>query len=333
MMKNTYLFFVLCCFVIIGCNRQDLKMASDKVNLIFDTDLGPDYDDVGAMALLHALADSGQVHILATLSSNKHELTVPCIDVINTYFGRQDIVLGVTKNEDAPCLASGHQNKWTEYLPNNYPHRTKCSSDAPDAVKIYRKLLAEAPDKSVTICTVGFLTNLKGLLDSEADEYSSLSGKELIVQKVKYLISMGGHFPEGREYNLYCDIAASLTVTKEWPTEIVFCGFEIGELILTGKKLVQLPIEQNPVKDAYSLAFAQADPNGRMSWDQITTFVAIKGIEPYFLSERGTIHVNGDGSNTWSPDTLGTHIRLIEKYPPEQIAPIIEKYMIHQPIK
>ena len=49
------------------------------VNLILDTDLGPDYDDVGAMALMHALADSGQVNILATLSSNHDERVVPCI--------------------------------------------------------------------------------------------------------------------------------------------------------------------------------------------------------------------------------------------------------------
>lgn len=58
------------------------------VSLIFDTDMAPDYDDVGAMAVLHALADSGEVDILATVSSNKQETTAPCIDVLNTYFGR-----------------------------------------------------------------------------------------------------------------------------------------------------------------------------------------------------------------------------------------------------
>lgn len=28
--------------------------------IILDTDIGPDYDDVGAMAILHALADKGE---------------------------------------------------------------------------------------------------------------------------------------------------------------------------------------------------------------------------------------------------------------------------------
>ena len=43
---------------------------NDCVNLIFDTDMAPDYDDVGALAILHCLADSGEVRILGTASSN-----------------------------------------------------------------------------------------------------------------------------------------------------------------------------------------------------------------------------------------------------------------------
>ncbi len=62
--------------------------SEEKVKIIFDTDLGPDYDDVGALAFLHAMADSGKAEILATVASNKHELVAPSIDVINTYFGR-----------------------------------------------------------------------------------------------------------------------------------------------------------------------------------------------------------------------------------------------------
>ena len=46
------------------------------VSLIFDTDMAPDYDDVGALAVLHALADSGEARILATVSSNRLETTV-----------------------------------------------------------------------------------------------------------------------------------------------------------------------------------------------------------------------------------------------------------------
>jgi pyrimidine-specific ribonucleoside hydrolase len=46
--------------------------TSRPVPIIFDSDFGPDYDDVGAITLLHALADSGQARILATIASDKY---------------------------------------------------------------------------------------------------------------------------------------------------------------------------------------------------------------------------------------------------------------------
>ena len=44
---------------------------------------------------------------------------------------------------------------------------------------------------------------------------------------------MAGIFPEGREYNVYCDASSSSFVMNHWPTEIIFCGFEIGYNIIT----------------------------------------------------------------------------------------------------
>lgn len=68
-MKKTILFTCLIA-LLAACSRKSAVTAPEEttvqpVNLILDTDLGPDYDDVGAMALMHALADSGQVNILA----------------------------------------------------------------------------------------------------------------------------------------------------------------------------------------------------------------------------------------------------------------------------
>lgn len=302
------------------------------VNLILDTDLGPDYDDVGAMALMHALADSGQVNILATLSSNHDERVIPCIEVLNTYFNHPDIPVGAPKSEPGASLTTWHETKWTDELPANYPHHTAKTSDAPDALKVYRKILSEQPDTSVVICTIGFFSNLRDLLQSGADEYSDLSGKELVAKKVKRLVSMAGLFPEGKEFNVYCDVPASKVVAEEWPTEIVFSGFEIGNVILTGKKLVQMNVENSPVKDAYALCFAEGDPEGRMSWDHTAVLVAIKGYEPYFDVERGTFHVVDDeGTNNWVANPNGRDLRLIEKMPPTEVASLIENYMMHQP--
>jgi inosine-uridine nucleoside N-ribohydrolase len=322
-MKKNYFILVLTLAFLASC--------APKVHLIFDTDLGPDYDDVGALAVLHALADSGEVKILATVSSNKDERVVPCIEVLNTYFGRPAIPVGAPRGDGGASLTTWHKTKWTDVLPAKYPHRTARTSDAPDAVKTYRQTLSEQPDHSVVICTVGFFTNLKNLLLSEADEYSPLNGRELVAKKVKRLVSMAGSFPEGREFNVYCDVQASIVVAKEWPTEIVLSGFEIGDKIFTGKRLVQLPVTNNPVKEAYELCFAEGDPNGRMSWDLTAALVAVKGYEPYYSVESGTMIVAKDGSNSWEPSADGRHLRLIAKWPPEQVANLLEACMMHQP--
>lgn len=336
-MKTIFSYFRLicwagCCLSMVACH---VKTSSDvqPVSLILDTDIGPDYDDVGAMAVMHALADSGEVKILATLSSNKDERTVPCIEVLNTYFNRPELPVGAPKGEGV-SMTAWHKQKWTDVLPERYPHHTAKTSDAPDAVKVYRKILSEQPDTSVVICTIGFFTNLKDLLHSEGDEYSPLAGRALVAQKVKRLVSMAGTFPEGKEFNVDCDVSASRVVAESWPTEIVFSGFEIGNAILTGKRLVSSPIENSPVKDAYSLSFAEGDPDGRMSWDQTAVWVAIKGYEPYYNVERGTFRIlNDEGENGWVADEQGKDLRLIEKVPPTEMAALIEDCMMHLPQK
>ena len=332
-MRTSFFLIAVMSVVIWGCSGNSTKESADNqaVRLIFDTDFGPDYDDVGALALIHALADSGETEILATISSNKNELVAPCLEVFNRYFNRPDIPIGAVKGENAADFTTWHNIKWTEEIPKRYEHTIEKTSDVSDAVKVYRKVLSEQPDKSVVICTVGFLTNMKNLLCSTPDEYSDLSGKELVEKKVKHLVSMAGSFPEGREYNVFCDLPASIAVATQWPTDIYFSGYEIGCKILTGKRLVNMEAEGNPVKLVYELCLAEGDFDGRMSWDQTAALVAIKGYEPYYSIERGMVEVREDSMSVWRPDETGNHFRLIEKMPFEEVAVIIEDYMMHQP--
>jgi hypothetical protein len=53
-----------------------------QVPLIFDTDMDTDCDDASALAMLHALADAGEVEILATVVSSKYAWSVPCVAAI-----------------------------------------------------------------------------------------------------------------------------------------------------------------------------------------------------------------------------------------------------------
>jgi inosine-uridine nucleoside N-ribohydrolase len=297
-----------------------------SVAVILDTDIGPDYDDVGAMAVFHALADRGEVRPLAVISSNKNELTVPSIDVINTWFGRAELPTGAPKGAGS---SYGAFQKWPEMLVEKYPHKIKSTSDAPDAVETYRKILASQPDRSVTIVTIGFLTNLKNLLESEPDKISPLPGTELVKRKVKELVSMAGAFPEGREYNVLTDSVASEKVFANWPTQIILSGFEIGKQIKTGVKVIANERLNSPVKDVYALAMplSNDDADGRMSWDQTAVLVAVRGAQPYFGMKRGKIIVEG-GSNKWQDDSMGPHAYLTEAMPVSQITALIEGLMM-----
>ena len=243
-----------------GCANQTGKQKDKSVKIIFDTDLGPDYDDVGALAFLHAMADSVKVEILATVTSNKHDLVAPSIDVINTYFGRKDLPIGAPKSPGVSLTATQH---WPDSIVSKYPHKIRSTSEVPDAVTVYRKVLASEPDSSVTIVTVGFLTNLSNLLQSQPDSLSPLNGIELISKKVNRLIYMAGKLPKGREYNVYMDSTSSEYVFNEWPGEILFTGEEIGRKILTGLRLINSDIQNSPVKDVFriSIPLSEEDKN------------------------------------------------------------------------
>ncbi|MDR3626908.1 MAG: nucleoside hydrolase, partial [Ignavibacteriaceae bacterium] len=280
-------------------------VLKEPVQIIFDTDMGGDYDDVGAITELHALADSGYANILATVASVKYEGVAGVINVLNTYFKRPDMLIGVPKGN---ALTTKDWQHWTDTLLARYPHSIKNNNDVPDAVTIYRKVLASQPDTSVTIVTVGFLTNLANLLASGPDEYSPLPGKELIKQKVKLLVSMAGKFPSGREYNVFSDSAASKIVYENWSAPVLFDGFEIGEKIKSGLPLIKSEsIKNSPVKDVFSLCIPKSkdDADGRMSWDEIAVLVAIKGYQPWFTLQNGKIVVDESGSNSWDNNGSG----------------------------
>ncbi|MCC6289856.1 MAG: nucleoside hydrolase [Chitinophagaceae bacterium] len=304
------------------------------VPVIFDTDMGPDYDDVGAMALLHYFEDRGDARILATMASSKHSNVAATLSVLNTYFQRPEIPVGIPK---ALADTMSDFQHWTDSLISKYPHNIKNNDEAEDAVKLYRKILATQKDKSVTIITVGFFTNLFQLLQSQPDKYSKLTGEALVQQKVQQLVSMAGIFPAGIEFNIIKHKEAAKYVFEHWPTSIIISGFEIGKNIKTGIPLIKNKhIQNSPVKDAFRIAIPLSvqDSAGRMSWDETAVLVAIAGYAPWYDLARGKISVDvADGSNLWTEDKTGTHYHLIEKAPPAVIEKMINDMMMHVPGK
>ena len=331
-MKIATSLLILSAFLITGCPGEKSSNTGNAVKIIFDTDLGPDYDDVGALAILHAMADSGKTEILATMASNKDERVAPCIEIINTYFGRPEIPIGGPKSPGVNLTAWQH---WPDSLVKNYNHKIRSTDDAPDAVRLYRKILAAQPDSCVTIVTVGFMTNLANLLKSPPDSISPLNGHELVSLKVKSYIAMAGWFPEGKEFNVERDSVASEYVFNDWPGKIIFTGFEIGSKLFTGLRLAASKTENSPVKDVFriSLPLSEEDRNGRMSWDETAVIIAVYGPEKFFSLKPGNIIVAPDGSNSWQDDQNGRHAYVDWKMDKKELEKFMEERMMHVPVK
>jgi len=307
-----------------------MGQKKNPVSIIFDSDIGPDYDDVGAITILHVLADRGQANILATVASNKYEGIAAVLDVFNTYFKRPDIPIGVPKEKAVDLKDPQH---WSDSILAKYPHSIKYNNQVPDAVDVYRKVLSSQPDHSVTIVTVGFFTNLANLLKSNPDQFSKLSGKDLIKRKVKLLVSMGGWFPSGKEFNISTDAISSKEALGQWPTKVIFSGFEIGKNIKTGLPLIHNETIQNsPVKDVFRIAIPQdvQDSAGRMSWDETAVLVAVEGLGPFFNLCAGKIQLKADGSNTWKKGNFA-QFYLIQKGDPGKVADTINHLMMEPP--
>ena len=314
-------------FMVLSAFAQNKKAKA----VIFDSDMGPDYDDVGAITILHAFADSGYINLLATIASTKYEGVAAVFNSLNTYFNRPGMPIGVPQNG----LELKDWQHWTDTVLANYPHTIKNNDEVPGATQLYRKILSTQPDKSVTIVSVGFFTNLSHLLQSGPDKYSKLNGKELVEKKVKELISMAGRFPAGKEFNVEKDAAASRVVFSQWPTRILLSGFEIGQKIKVGLPLINnSKIKNSPVKDVFriSIPMAKEDSAGRMSWDETAVLIAVKGYQPYYTLKEGRMVVSEDGSNTWDNKGKG-HAYMVEKVSFEIVRNEIQKLIQHQPVK
>lgn len=301
------------------------QVKNPPVPVILDSDMGDNFDDIGALTVLHALSDKGEAKILATIADNQHPENAFLLDVINTYFDRPHIPIGTAQND---TTKHGQNKGWEYNLVENHPHHLKSKEEAFKAVNLYRKVLSHQPDSSVTVISIGYFTNLARLLRSEPDQYSDLTGQQLIAKKVKKLVAMGGEYPEGKEYNIAHDIPAAQAVVRNWPTPIIFSGFEIGEDVKTGAFLAKTQdIKTNPVKEAYLHSIpSKEQAEGNPSWDLITVLVAVRGAEPYYDLVSGKNAIDPEGENTWH-DSKSGHYYLKENTDSQKTSTVIDALM------
>ena len=369
-MKAIMPFSLVALLALAAFSAAGVEVVHPPVKVIFDTDMLTDFDDVGALACLHALADAGECEILATISSTRGNASVGAVEVINRYYGRPELPVGSPKgmgimgsspgakskvDPASPlCEKSGTDGGHYKYrkLLADYPgwYRYADADDAPDANEVYRRVLAAQPDGSVTICTVGFLTNIRRLLETKPDEISPMDGKALVAKKVKLWVAMACQYPSGKEYNSMWDAESSRIALENWPTPIVFSDFQYGRDCFAGRAVAEMEGERNPVKDVFAGNIPSREEvkkdsakwlqrlfgmGGRAAWDETAVLVAVRGTEPYFNVERGTYRMVGtDGADEWAPDAEnGPHLRITEKLSKFEVGRIIDELMTRTPRK
>jgi inosine-uridine nucleoside N-ribohydrolase len=304
-------------------------MKEKAIDVILDTDMGPDCDDAGALAVLHALADQDRATVLGVLYCTSIPSGPGCVDAINRFYGRPDIPVGALAEEG---FLRGHQyEKYAPYIAANFDHRFK-TSRPPEAVSLCRQILSGRPDASVDIIGIGPMKNLAGILNSKADANCPQSGVELVGRTVRRLVVMGGGFaPDEKgvvpaEWNIAQDCVAAQTVMQRWPTPIVMCPSEAGGFVMTGKRLMAECAESNPVKKAYDI---YTHGSGRNSWDLVTVYYAVCGESGIWeLSEPGTIEINDQAVSRLCvhPDGRHRYVRTIA--PVAQVEAVLEPLLI-----
>lgn len=314
--------------------------------IILDTDIGPDCDDAGALAILNILADKGYCRILGIGHCTSNPYGAGTVDAINRYYGRTEVEIGTCYREgfltEEICMS---YNKYiTENLPNRY------RKEAPEeVVSMYRRILAAQEDKSVEFIAIGPLNNLSDLLDSKGDKYSPLDGRSLVEQKVVKLTIMSGIFrgssketaerveqfaetkiEEMTEWNIGCDIPAAQNVAEHWRTPKAYIGLEAG-LLVTGKNLKHHLPENHPVRLAYRL-YNKNKEEGRYSWDLLTVEHAVAEDSPHYKkSQAGTVRFDEKGRTIWTPDENGKDYFVELAEPEEKIVADIDELLYTVP--
>ena len=281
--------------------------------IIFDTDIGSSTDDLFALEMLYRYEQQGACKLLGVVVDREGEDCAAVADVMNNYFGHASTPIGlVRKGIPAPAV-------WIDYksLPTYtnddgglmFRRSVDDYSALPDGWQLYRRLLSRQPDHSVSICTSGFVTALAQLLMSEPDDYSPLSGVELVRQKVKCIYMQGGVFGEAEEpdYNFAQGITFAKTFFQNWPQDVdmVFSPMEAGQDVEYTPEQVIADVSwtnAHPIKQVYM----QCNCNtGQRMWDVMPVIQAVEGDALFSLSKRGTVTLTDKAETIFTPSATG----------------------------
>ena len=205
---------------------------SEPRKIIIDTDPGQD----DAAAIMLALG-SPELDILGitTVAGNVPLARTSCnARIILEFCSRTDVKVyaGADKPIARPLITAEHVHGKTG-LDGPELHEPQMPLEAQHAVDFIIEALRREPAGTVTLCTLGPLTNIALALEKAPD----------IADRVCELVMMGGGFFEGgnitpaAEFNIYVDPEAAAVVFKSG-IEIVMMPLDVTHKVLTLKSRV-----------------------------------------------------------------------------------------------
>jgi inosine-uridine nucleoside N-ribohydrolase len=328
-MRQRALILAIGALILRSVHYAPAQEAERPIPVLFDTDVGNDIDDALALGVLHALESRGECRLASVTISKDNPHCAPFVDLVNTFYGRGEIPIGVVRN--GPTPDDGNYVRQVSSARDDgrarYPRDLESGRETPEATSVLRRVLESLPDGSAVIVVVGFSTNLTRLVDSTPDAISPLPGAALVAKKCRLLVMMAGMFSASDrrpEYNVYTDAEAARSVFTRWPGPIVASGFEIGQAIrYPAQSILQdySYVAHHPLREAYVLYDRM--PYDRETWDLTAVLYAVRPSHDYFgLSPHGHISVDGNNVTQFMPDPAGRHQYLMAS--PEQAVRVRE---------
>ncbi len=321
-MKHTkdLIFIAFAALLLFSCQKENLEPQEPAVpQIILDTDIGSSTDDLFAMQILYRYASQGRCDLLGVVVDRMGDTNAAVADLMNNYYGFPTLPIGLERNGTYERF--GYINytpiaRDTDDYGNLLFARTYSDySSLPDGYVLYRRLLANAPDGSVTIMLTGIPSTIANLLTSGADQYSSLSGVELVRRKVKRLYFMATKLEPGSEqnisagYNIMMHPEAAKTLLQMWPddVDVIISPSAVGNMVEYAPELVISDINWTDIHPLKQIYMQYNCNTGQYMWDPMLPLQEIVGDSLINLSPRGRISINFDNKISFIADPDGNY--------------------------
>jgi len=275
---------------------------------ILGTDWWTDCDDVVAIRLLARAHKAKEIKLLGICLNACMEHSVSSLEGFLNTEEVYDIPLGI----DLAANDFGGNPPYQKRL-SAYAKKYQNNNDVQDAVKLYRKILADAT-APIELIEIGYPQVLAAVLQSKGDEISPLCGLDLMKAKVSKIWMMAGKWDKNpdKENNfarnersrvaasIFCDIC---------PVPITFLGWEVGADVITGSNL-------DKDDHVYLALCDHGSEKGRSSWDPMLCLLALIGDEQKaeYSVVKGRAMVDAvTGENYFTPDDSGCHAYVVKQ--------------------